>query len=342
MARWRELGRGLARGLSPSPSPSLGLSLSLSLGLSLVVGLSLAGCEGAGPADLDARELAMLESGTEPHAGVRERAGEHEGAGGSVEAAQGVASDGYVGVVLAGRSVEVRVPFTAEVVQLPVDVGDEVESGEVLARLDPRNAEDELRMSEAELRAARARRGEIDAGLAAARRTHEQALTLHRSGHASTDELAAAELRLEQLGASLARARAEIDGLATQVELQRRALQERSLTAPFAGVVAERYADPGARVGPSAPIVRLLDRSVTRIRFAVPASSRQRWARGRPLVVVSDDGARTWSAEVTTVTPEVDPVTHDVFVEGTLRLGAEPAVPHGTPVHVRLSGARGQ
>ena len=66
--------------------------------------------------------------------------------------------------------------------------------------------------------------------------------------------LASAKATLKARQAEVARARAEIDVLDTQLGYAR-------VTAPFAGLIVRRYAEPGQTVSPGTPLFRLIDPS---------------------------------------------------------------------------------
>lgn len=175
--------------------------------------------------------------------------------------------------------------------------GDRVGAGDVLARLDTREAEAALSAARAQLSAAEARLSELRVGarpqeLATAEaavhsaeqrareaeREAERARTLHEGGAISRQALDRAETAYEVAAAALAQAReqlalvregprteairaqaAQVEQAQANVELAEAALANSIVTAPFDGVVTVRHREPGEAVSPGAPVVTLLD-----------------------------------------------------------------------------------
>lgn len=149
----------------------------------------------------------------------------------------------YVGTVAARIETDLGFPLIGTIAERPVSAGDTVVKGEVLARLDPEDLDADLRAAEAGVAVAEAQlRSATDA------RDRAQELAARGAGSATRLEdasraLVAAEARLEQARAALARA-ADLRGLAT-------------LTAPQDGVVTEVAAEPGAALSAGQRVLRL-------------------------------------------------------------------------------------
>jgi multidrug resistance efflux pump len=101
------------------------------------------------------------------------------------------------------------------------------------------------------------------------------------------------------------------------VQQLQQTLTNTEIRAPFTGVVAVRYADPGAIVSQIKPIVRLVsdDRF---LRFAVPEEQRSALRVGLPVHASFDSQRLAASGTVEKVAPEVDPASGTVFVEAAL------------------------
>lgn len=121
----------------------------------------------------------------------------------------------------------------------PVNKGDSVKAGQLLARLDPRDFQNELNAAEAEQERAKAHRDRIAQAAA--------------TGAVAMQELTNAEARLK-----VARA---------QVAIKKKALEDSKITAPFAGVISATYIENFQRVQAKEPVLRLLDE--TRLKFDV-------------------------------------------------------------------------
>ncbi|MCK4237110.1 MAG: biotin/lipoyl-binding protein, partial [Candidatus Krumholzibacteria bacterium] len=100
--------------------------------------------------------------------------------------------------------------ITGKISEILIDEGMEVESGQVLARLDAIDAMAALRMAEAELGVARAGIAELDVKLANDRRTLERNSELHRRGLVSQEDLDQAETQVASLEAKLELAKKQV------------------------------------------------------------------------------------------------------------------------------------
>lgn len=145
-----------------------------------------------------------------------------------------------VGKNEARLSAEVAAPIRA----LPADVGQRVRRGDVVARLDPRDAELALERAEAALAQAAARHAQAQAQLARAR-------SLHERNFYSAEALT---LRETELAAAAADRRAA----AAQRDSARRVLEKHALRAPFDAVVRTRSGQVGELAAPGTVLLTLV------------------------------------------------------------------------------------
>ena len=95
-----------------------------------------------------------------------------------------------------------------------------------------------------------------------------------------------------------------------------------TITAPFDGVVTQRFADPGAMIQASVssdtqsmPLIHLAETSPLRLRFPVPEDSVPLVHVGTPCVVVVGATGRTINAAVTRESDRVDSATRTMMTE---------------------------
>jgi membrane fusion protein, multidrug efflux system len=106
-----------------------------------------------------------------------------------------------------------------------------------------------------------------------------------------------------------------------------------TITAPFSGVITQRYVDPGALIqagNTSSAIVSLMDFSTVRLQVAVPEIEAARVAVGQPVRVTTDNlPGRQFDGQVTRFTYALDPANRTMLVEALLKnpdLGLRPGM----------------
>ncbi len=141
----------------------------------------------------------------------------------------------------ARASVEVNLAFevTGRLVEFPIDVGDKVAEGQVLARLDPRDFQNALQAAEAEGARAEAQRDRVAQAAA--------------TGAVSQQDLTDAEAALRVAEA--------------EARIRAKALEDSVIAAPYAGTIAAKYVDNFQNVSAKQAIARILD--TTRIEMVV-------------------------------------------------------------------------
>lgn len=147
------------------------------------------------------------------------------------------------GVITAATEVQMAFQTLGRMIGRPVDVGDRVVAGQVLARLDPEDLAGNTHAAEASLAAAQV-------NLTTARNTAERARSLSERNVASAAQL-------EQAEQALSAARSAVDQAQARLESARDAEGFAVMTAPISGVVSAVRATPGAVVAAGDPILTL-------------------------------------------------------------------------------------
>ena len=198
---------------------------------------------------------------------------------------------GFLGVVLAGQTVELGPRADARVEQVFVKPGDPVRRGTRIAQMDVRALRADLALARATLANARRR---------LARRV----------------PLANGVISPEELGD----ARAQVIERQTRVRQIREAIADASIPAPFDGQVAQRYVDPGGMAGPNRPVVRLLSGDDVRVRFAIPEQRLGEVAVGSGVRVQVRGLDVPLAGVVESVAPEVDAAARMIFAAARLEV----------------------
>jgi len=129
------------------------------------------------------------------------------------------------------RSVEVKSKASGEVLRLHVDVGDEVQPGDLLAEIDPRDVDNAFEQAEADLEVARVR-AEIS------RAQLERSQTLFEAGVITEQEF-------EGQRSDFANAQASLVKAETTKELRELQKADVTIRAPIAGTILERNVEEG-------------------------------------------------------------------------------------------------
>ncbi|HBR94579.1 MAG TPA: efflux RND transporter periplasmic adaptor subunit [Opitutae bacterium] len=170
----------------------------------------------------------------------------------------------FSGALEASASFPVSPKVSGLIEQIYVDIGDTVEQGAVVARLDNAEYKQALAQSQADLLVAQANLMEAESHLKIAQRAMERARVLRDRGVASEAEFDIAQSDLLAAQARLEVLRAQIQGAESAVQSARIQLGYTEVRAMWSGdastrAVAERYADEGETLNALSPLLRIVD-----------------------------------------------------------------------------------
>jgi RND family efflux transporter MFP subunit len=175
------------------------------------------------------------------------------------------------GLTRAVERADIAFAVPARLASRPVETGDRVARGQLLASLDDR----EYRLAE---QAASAALSEIEVRLAQARRDLERVQRL-------ADARAATGEEVEQAQAATAALAAARDAAAARLDDTRRLRAEATLRAPFDGTVTAVHAEPGEWIGPGQPVVELSGRDDLEVLVEAPETLLTRLSVGQRVTV---------------------------------------------------------
>ncbi len=213
------------------------------------------------------------------------------------------------------------------VLQLAVKAGDRVKAGQLLARIDERDAQAGLARSEAAV-------AQADAELRNARLNAERSRELRAQGFISQAALDVAETQLRAVQAGVQQAQSS----RAQAALARGFA---AVTAPFDAVVLATHVEAGELASPGRPLVTLYAPGRMRAVVQLPAS-RSAAARGATAVQVQLPGAddsRWVTPAVRTELPGTDPVSQTIEWRLDLSAADSAGLQPGQNVRVRFTGA---
>lgn len=265
-----------------------------------------------------------------------------------------VQSQKYSGVVMARRSSRLAAKHLGRITKILVDLGDTVESGQVLAELDQRELKAEKSVLQAQLAGAESRLEELQRGprfqeieqAEALVRQYRATLTLRQANLKRTEDLVKsasiseqehdeAMTSLEATEAQLDSARktlellregtrkeqvrsqeAVVDSLQAQLEKIDVLISELVIAAPFDGHVQARLVDEGVIVSPGQPIVEVVETGCLEVHVGVPAHLVNSGALHSARVFC---GQQPLLAELVRVSPTIDHRTRNLEAVFALR-----------------------
>jgi len=216
----------------------------------------------------------------------------------------------FDGVVEAVNQATVSAQTSGRVVELPFDVGDYVEKGEVIVRL--RDTEQRARLTNAQAALA-----EAEARLAEAQRTYERIKDLY-------DKRFIAKAQFDRAEAELRSAQARVTAAEAAIREAREGLDYTVVRAPYSGIVVRRDVKLGESVAPGQPLMTGLSLEHLRVVVDVPQQHIGPLRRHRKARAILPGGK---SVEVTglRIPPAADPATHTFRVLATLPAGEQGA-----------------
>ncbi len=194
-----------------------------------------------------------------------------------------------LGVVTAWNMATITPQVSGKLIDLPLPEGKEVQTGEVLARIDPKPFQ-------ATLDQAVAKKAQDDAQLANAKLDLQRYTVL-----SSTD--AGTRQQLDTQKALVAQFRAQINGDQAAIDTARIQLDYTTIKAPFTGIVGIRSIDIGNVVSPTSTIVGLTQIEPIAVIFTLPQGDldllHAAMKRGNPAVLAFDQQGKALLARGT-------------------------------------------
>ena len=216
---------------------------------------------------------------------------------------------------------------------IEADRNDTVKRGQVLARLESVDLQNQLAAAQAEASAAgrgvteaEADRARAQAMLDKTKIEFERRSTLVKLNAASQAELTTTEAAFKQAEADMARAEAGIERARAQVLSQQAnvkvleaRLGEATISAPLDGVVISRERNPGDLLLPGANLMQVVELSTIIISARFDESARATIKAGQPArITFAADPSRVWNGKVLRLSRQVDQETREFTADITL------------------------
>jgi RND family efflux transporter MFP subunit len=260
-----------------------------------------------------------------------------------VPATEDIVTRGTVvtGTLAAEDQVVVSFKVAGRLSELAVDLGSQVQKGQIIARLDPTDFRLRVRQAEASLQQARARLGLAPEGtndrvdfehtpvvrqaramLDEARRSNERMVTLwerqliaRAEVDAATSTLQVAEGRYQDAIEEVRIRQAVLSERRSDLELARQQLIDSALKAPIDGRVRQRHVSVGEYLEAGAAIVTVVDIHPLRLRLAVPERVAAEVHSGQPVNVKVEGDRNLYQGRVVRLSPAISEEDRTLLVE---------------------------
>ncbi len=196
-----------------------------------------------------------------------------------------------VGTLEAVQGVVVTADLPGRVTEILFKAGAEVRAGDVLVRQDITSEKAQLRAAEASVALAKSNLDRVDA--------------LYNKKVSSKSEFDAADARYKE-------AVAQADNIRSMID-------KKTVKAPFAGRLGIRLINVGRDLGTGDAIVSLQAVDPIYVNFSLPQRDLPKISLGLKVRLTTDAVAnKVFHGELTTINPEIDPVTRSVRVQASL------------------------
>jgi HlyD family secretion protein len=254
------------------------------------------------------------------------------------------------GGVEAFAEVDISSEVVAKILEMPVEEGDYVTEGELLARLDDADYRARLLSAQANVARLRAAIIEAQASVEKAELSYNQEVRLLELGGTSPDTVSQIRMNLVSARAQLAMRDQELLQAEAAQQSAEEQLAKTVIKAPLTGIVAQRFAKQGEVVitgtmnNPGTRIMVVSDLSKMQVRCRIDEADASLVAADQPTrIYLQSDTRKSIAGRVLRVgTKGTKPLGRDVVTFETLILitGNDPRVKPGMTANVEIEVAR--
>lgn len=210
------------------------------------------------------------------------------------------------GQLIAWQDADVASDTTGKVAETPVERGAVVKAGDVLVKLDDRQASLALAEAKANVELARSK-----LALAESELTRNQPLAKAR---------AIAEADYQRLKAERDARAADLAAAEARLGMAEKSLADATIRAPFAGLVAERMVSAGEYVRADSPVARVVGVDRLRLELAVPEGDVSRVLQGQAVEFsVATFPGQSFAGVIKFIGPAIREASRDLLVEAVVQ-----------------------
>jgi RND family efflux transporter MFP subunit len=228
------------------------------------------------------------------------------------------------GTLHARESATISAQVVGRIERVLVREGDTVRAGQALVLLDDAMLRSSADQAQAAYRAALSQQAAAQEQSTLAASTLARYKQLQAEKSVSPQEMDEVTRRAEAAAASVEALHAQSDAVKAQESGARAMLGYTRLSAPFAGVVTARLADPGTMAAPGVPLLQVESSGALQLQAAVDESMIASIRKGMKLPVTLNAAANSVIAgTVAEIVPAADPASHSFMVKIDLAPSAQ-------------------
>jgi RND family efflux transporter MFP subunit len=221
-----------------------------------------------------------------------------------------------VGALKPVAQVDVVSKMTGRIDQLQAEIGDWVQKGTLIAKVDEDEVRQQVNRAAAALEVAKASLSQKQTDLEILKKELDRTVELHENQLIPRRDIDTAEARYRGAIAQEKLAEAQIDQAQAELRELRVRLDNTRILAPISGLVGKRHLDNGALVNPSMPVVSLVDLSTMVMEINAPEKDLVKIRTGLEAGIVLDAyPEQKFKGRVIRLSPILDPATRTGSVE---------------------------
>lgn len=247
------------------------------------------------------------------------------------------------GELFAEEQATITIKIPGRVAKLHVDLGTQVQAGQVIAELGPEDQLQRVRQAEAAVEQIRAHLGiagqptdevvpentamvqQAEAQRKEARFIFDTTLKLQKDGVVSKIDMEKAQVRRQAVEAhyqtvldEVMQLRAQLNERRAQLALAKQNLEDLMIRAPFPGAVTKRLTSIGEYLPANAPVASIVRQNPVRIRVEIPERAAVKVRAGQRIDVSLNGGLVKRSGRVVRLSPAIEVANRSLLVEGEL------------------------
>ena len=221
-----------------------------------------------------------------------------------------------VGNLIGAATVEAVPKINGRLETVNVKLGDPVRRGQVIAKVEDREIQEQVRQAEAQFNVSRATIRQREADLKLAQTNLERNRSLLERELLPRQTFDDTEARYQAALAQVDLSRAQFEQAKSRLDELQINLANTVIASPVDGFVGKRFLDPGAFVGPNSPVASLVDIRTVRMVANLVEKDVKRVSPGTHADVEVDAfPGETFSGKVSRVAPVFDPATRTAEME---------------------------